>query len=110
MIQGLEHLFYEERLREMGLFILEERRLWGDLIAAFQCLKGACKKDEVRLFSRACSDQSRCNNFKLREGRFRLDIRKNSFMMRLLRHWKRLPSEVVNAPSLENQGQCHDLA
>ncbi len=41
------------------------------------------------------------NGFKLKEGRLRLDIRKKSFIVRVLRHWNRLPSVVVDAPSLE---------
>jgi len=61
---------------------------------AFQYLKGAYKRDGDRLFSRACCNRTRDNGFKLKEGRLRVDIRKKCFLMRVVKHWKRLPREV----------------
>ena len=68
MVSGLKHLSYEERLKELGLFNLEKRRLRGDRIIAFQFLKGTCKQKENQIFTWVGSERTRRDSFKPKEG------------------------------------------
>ncbi|KAK4817270.1 hypothetical protein QYF61_006469 [Mycteria americana] len=76
LVKGLEHKSDEERLRDLG-------------------------EVGVGVFSQVTSDRTRGNGLKLCQGGFRLDIRKFYFTERVVKHWNRLPREVVESPSLE---------
>ena len=70
------------------------------MIATCQYLEGSYGKKGDRLFSRVCGDRTRGNGFKIKEGRFRFNIRKKYFTVRTVRHWNGLSRDVVDASFL----------
>ena len=98
MVKGLEGKMYEDQLRSLGLFSLEKRRLWGDLMVACSFLVRGRKVTGVDLFSLVTSNRTHRNIMKLYQGRFRWDIMKWFFTAKVVRH--SLPREVVTATRL----------
>ena len=82
MIRGLETKPYEERLKELGMFSLEKRRLRGDMIALFKYLKGCHPEEGQDLFLIIPECRTHNNGLKLKETRFWLNIRKNLLTVR----------------------------
>jgi len=102
MMRGPEHLSCKERLRELGLFSLEKRRLRGDLRNADKYLKGGGQEDGDRLFPVVPSNRTRGNGHR----KFQLNMMKNFFTLRMTEPWNRLPREVVDSSSLEIFKPC----
>jgi len=80
MVKGLELPCSEERLRELGLFSLEKRRLREDIINVHKCLKGWCKEDVARLFSVVPHVKARSDGHKPKHRRLHWNISKHFFL------------------------------
>lgn len=85
-MKGLKHKSYGKWLRELRLFSMEKRRLKGDIITLYNCLKEGYNNVGVGLFSQVTSNKTRYNGFMLNQGRFQLDIRKKFLSERVVMH------------------------
>lgn len=83
------------------MFSLETRRLWQDRLLALEYVKGDYRQEGDQLFMQRKSGRTRGNDFDLKEGRIRLDIKKKFLTMSMVQYWNRLPREAADAPSLE---------
>ena len=95
MIYGFNKLTYEERLKRLKLFTLEERRVRGDLMEAYNIVTGKEKIDSRRLFQLADTGNLRENSLKLFKKPARLELRRNYFTMRVVENWNKLPDSVL---------------
>ena len=107
MISGMGELTYEQRLQELHMDTLEDRRKDSDMFETFKIMKGISKVNRATWFTCAAEESGRLTRLtadplNLRVPATRLEIRKNFFSVRVCEQWNTLPSEVKRC---ENLGQ-----
>ena len=101
MIHDCKNQSYDERLTTLDLFSLERRRLRGDLIETFKILKGFTDLEASTIFVLETDPRSRGHSMKLGKLRPNLKYRQNSFALRVVNPWNKLPQGVIDAPSVD---------
>lgn len=105
MMKGFKHLSYEERLRELALFILEKRWLGGDPIDVHKYLKGGYQEDGNRLFSLLHNHRMTGNAPKIQE--VLAEHEENFYTANMSEHWNRLPRVSLESPSMETSKRLY---
>uniref|UniRef100_K7EYK2 Reverse transcriptase domain-containing protein n=2 Tax=Pelodiscus sinensis TaxID=13735 RepID=K7EYK2_PELSI len=100
MIRDLERVPYEERLKRLGLFSLEKRRLRGDMIEVYKIMSGVERADKEKLFISSHNRRTRGHQMKLMGSRFKTNKRKFFFTQRVVNLWNSLPEEAVKARTI----------
>jgi ribonucleases P/MRP protein subunit RPP40 len=110
MIEGFSNKNYNDRLAELKLTTLEDRRLRGDMIMTYKMLNGFERVDTNNLWTLNRNSSLRGNSRKLMKIRSRLDIRKYSFSLRVTDEWNSLSDDVVTSTSLNGFKNAYDAS
>ena len=113
MVSGLSSSVYEDRLRELGITSLKERRLRGDMIEVWKIMHGEVNVDPNIWFDRAAEHSIRTTRqasspFNLRPRPWNLEIRKNFFTHRVVKPWNDLGFDVQNSDSIDSFKVAYD--
>ena len=104
MISGLKGRSYEEKLRELGITTLEERRHQLDMTQTYKILTGASKVDSGTWFERASdgikATRLAADPLNIKQRAARLEIRRNFFSQRVVDDWNKIPSSVKGSVSV----------
>ena len=101
MVKGLKKLPYETRLKKLGIYSLERRRLRGDLIETFKILTGRERVNYSKFFELAyVTSGLRGHSLKLFKPRCHTTVRQNFFSLPIVNEWNKLPQDIVKAPSI----------
>ena len=100
LVHGFNKMSHEQRLKALGLYSLQRKRLRGDLIETYKILTGKEKIKSDQLFQKATTTEIRGHSLKLYKKSSRLELRKHSFSQRIIDHWNKLPDDVVSAATI----------
>jgi len=100
LVPGLRDLDYETRLRELGMYSLERRRIRGDLIEVFKIMNGMVDIDVGVLFTLDINSRTRGHSRKIKKNACNLDVRKFFFGNRIVDRWNELPEQVVGSANV----------
>ena len=100
MISVFENKSYEERLKELGMFLVKRRFLRGDMIQVYKIFPSDSNTEIEKYFIVDCGRVTRGHDKKIKNKPCHLDLRKYSFSNRVFNFWNDLPQEIVDCDSL----------
>lgn len=109
LVRSIQNLPYEDRLSELKLYSLEDRRLRGDLITVHQIIHGKMDVDMNKLLVFDKERQSRGHRYKLKTPKMcHTEIRRNSFSHRIVLPWNKLSDEIVTSKTTDEFKRKYD--